>query len=89
VATGEQVVVQLPPERQRVLHALAVPVLHEELELLLVVVLVDVGLGVEREAVGSGVGIPSRPMRIAGSAGGKYNPGAGPTPKIRNAPSPP
>ncbi|KAI9868507.1 MAG: hypothetical protein M1813_005951 [Trichoglossum hirsutum] len=28
-------------------------------------------------------------MRIGGSKGGKYSPGAGPTPKTRNAPSPP
>ena len=28
-------------------------------------------------------------MRIGGSEGGKYSPGAGPTPKTRTAPSPP
>jgi hypothetical protein len=36
--TAEQVVEQLPPAAQRVLHALAVLMLHEELEELLVVV---------------------------------------------------
>ena len=57
--TAEQVVVQLPPAAQRVLHALAVLMLHELEELLLVVVLVAVVWVDGREAVGSGVGIPS------------------------------
>lgn len=45
--------------------------------------------GRDKEASGSGVGIPSIPIKIAGRRGGKYSPGIVPMPKIRVTPRPP
>jgi hypothetical protein len=94
VATAEQLVWQLFP-LQIVEHALAVRVLHALVELELGALVVEgVGFSVGPDGVGegllgAGVGMRSGPMRIGGSKGGKYRPGAGPTPKTRKAPTPP
>jgi hypothetical protein len=90
---AEQVVVQVPPFTHSVLQALAVRVPQDELDEVVLVGLdvvvgpFDVWLGVDKD--GSGVGILSGPILIGGSPGGKYIPGAGPTPKTSMTPVPP